>query len=379
MSSTFIKLGEGGSASYKDGVSTLANLPATGNTIGDVRVTFDTETIYIWSGSAWVAATGGGGGGVTSVTASLPLHSSGGLTPNITLSGDATDAQLDFVSASDATKKFKFDLSLLTASTTTTLQPLLTANTTLKIRPLVDTTGNIIVQNNTSGQIFIGSDATIGGANSGIQYSDATTANRGQIKLHSYFAGTSVSGVSTLTSRSGTVGINNAVVAGQDYSKWTAQAAATTVGSAPISGTFAFKANTVNSLTVTSDFHIQLTNLAGTLADRLYLSSEGLLQLPGYGAGFAQFDASGNITSVAGSTSFPLAAPEGSASAPSYAFSTTNKGIYGNGANSLGFATNGLTAGNIDANQAWTFEGTIITNSSIQVKTTTVATNYSVL
>lgn len=147
-------------------------------------------------------------------------------------------------------------------------------------------------------RLFIGTTSSIGASNSGIQYADATTANRGQIKLHSFFNGASIAGVSTLTSRSGVVGINAAVVAGQDYSKWTAQAAATTPGSAPISGAFAFKANTVNSLTVTSDYHIQLTNLAGTLADRLYLTSEGLLQLPGYGAGVATFDASGNVTSV---------------------------------------------------------------------------------
>lgn len=147
-------------------------------------------------------------------------------------------------------------------------------------------------------RLFVGTSSSIGGSNAGIQYADATTANRGQIKLHSYFNGTSVAGVSTLTSRSGTVGTNTAVVAGQDYSKWTAQAAATTPGSAPISGTFAFKANTINSLTVTSDYHIQLTNLAGSLVDRLYLSSEGLVQLPGYGSGYAQFDSSGNISSV---------------------------------------------------------------------------------
>lgn len=146
-------------------------------------------------------------------------------------------------------------------------------------------------------RLFINSTTSIGGSNAGIQYSDASTANRGQIKLHSYFNGASVSGVSTLTSRSGVIGTNAAVVAGQDYSKWTAQAGATTPGSAPISGTFAFKANTVNSLTVTSDFHIGLTNLAGTLGDRLYLGSEGALQLPNYSTGIAHFDSSGNMTS----------------------------------------------------------------------------------
>lgn len=198
--------------------------------------------------------------------------------PNL---GNVKDSQIAIVSAADATKVSLWDLSGMTTGVTATLSPLLTANAVLNIQPLVDASANFVMQNATSGQVFIGSNATIGGANSGIQYSNATTANRGQIKLHSYFAGASVAGVSTLTSRSGVVGTNTAVVAGQDYSKWTAQAGATTPGSAPISGTFAFKANTVNSLTVTSDFHIALTNLAGTLGDRLTLGSEGDLTVTG--------------------------------------------------------------------------------------------------
>jgi hypothetical protein len=216
----------------------------------------------------------------------------------ISINGVIADNKLSFVAAADATKQLSFNLGGQSGSTTVTVAPLATANTTYNIQPNVDATANIITQNATSGQIFIGTNASIGGSNSGIQYSNATTANRGQIRLGSYVNATSVAGVTTATSRSGTVGVNAPVVAGQDYSKWTAQAGATTPGSLPISGAWAFKANTVNSLTVTSDFHLQLTNLAGTLADTLYLSSEGLLQLPGYTAGIATFDASGNVTSA---------------------------------------------------------------------------------
>lgn len=265
---------------------------------------------------------GGGGGSVNSVTASTPLSSTGGANPNISIqfansvqsgfltatdwntfnskqsaltfstplintfgnvaiNGSIEDNKLNFISAADATKIFTFNLSGMTTSASITLAPLSTQNETYNIPPLVDSSGTFVVQNNSSGQIFIGATSSIGGSNSGIQYSNALTANRAQIKLHSYFNGTSIAGVSTLTSRSGTIGVNNAVVAGQDYSKWTAQAGATTVGSAPISGTFAFKANSINSLTVPSDFHIQLTNLAGTLQDALYLTSEGNLTATG--------------------------------------------------------------------------------------------------
>lgn len=181
----------------------------------------------------------------------------------------------------DATKLFQWELSGLTAGATLTLAPLLAASTVLSIRPMVDATGNIITQNGTSGMVFIGADATIGGSNSGIQYSNATTANRAQIKLHSYAASNSVAGVSTLTSRSGVIGTNTAVVAAQEYSKWTAQAGATTAGSAPISGSWAFKANTVNSLTVTSDWELKLTNLAGTLATAILVGSEGTMAVTG--------------------------------------------------------------------------------------------------
>lgn len=220
----------------------------------------------------------------------------------VAINGTVADNKLNFSNASDATKLFTFDLSGQSTSTTLTLDPVNTSNMTLHI-PQVATAagaGMALVQDETTGFIFsYGISSSLGGANSMMQLANASTANRAQIKLHSYFNGASVAGVSTLTSRSGTIGTNSAVVAGQDYSKWTAQAGATTAGSAPISGTWSFKANTVNSLSVTSDFHLQLTNLAGTLGDRLYLSSEGLLQLPGYTTGVAQFDSSGNITSAA--------------------------------------------------------------------------------
>jgi len=47
--------------SWRDPVSTLSALPTGGNLTGDAIITQDTQTIYIWNGSAWVAASGGGG------------------------------------------------------------------------------------------------------------------------------------------------------------------------------------------------------------------------------------------------------------------------------------------------------------------------------
>jgi hypothetical protein len=65
-----------------DGTTTLV-LNATGvNRTGGIR--YNAGTLELYNGTAWVAA-GGGSGTVTAVTASLPLASSGGAAPNLTL------------------------------------------------------------------------------------------------------------------------------------------------------------------------------------------------------------------------------------------------------------------------------------------------------
>jgi hypothetical protein len=46
--------------------------------------------VLTWDGAQWVPGPGGGGGGVTSVTASAPLASSGGATPDISISAGTT-------------------------------------------------------------------------------------------------------------------------------------------------------------------------------------------------------------------------------------------------------------------------------------------------
>ena len=68
-------------------VANAAALPLTGNETGDVRVSLADQAWYIWDGAAWQSMGGGGGGGVSSVSASAPLSSSGGVAPNISLTG----------------------------------------------------------------------------------------------------------------------------------------------------------------------------------------------------------------------------------------------------------------------------------------------------
>lgn len=65
----------------------LAALPIAKNRLGDVRLVINTLSLHAWNGAAWQALGGGGGGGVTNVTASAPIASSGGVTPNISLTG----------------------------------------------------------------------------------------------------------------------------------------------------------------------------------------------------------------------------------------------------------------------------------------------------
>ena len=73
---------------WRPSVAALGDLPASGNTLGDIRSVTGTLGLYGWDGAAWQSVGGGGGGGtVTGVTASSPLASSGGTTPNITFSG----------------------------------------------------------------------------------------------------------------------------------------------------------------------------------------------------------------------------------------------------------------------------------------------------
>lgn len=78
----YVNIPSFGAASWRAVVPTVFDLPSIGNTNGDVIVTQDTDTLYIWNGSAWESVTGSS---VTTVTASSPLVSSGGQTPNISI------------------------------------------------------------------------------------------------------------------------------------------------------------------------------------------------------------------------------------------------------------------------------------------------------
>lgn len=82
MASGYINIPAYGSPSWKDPVPSAVNLPSNGNQPGDARVALDTDTIYIWSGSMWVAAASGGPGvtSLNSLTGALALVAGSGIT-----------------------------------------------------------------------------------------------------------------------------------------------------------------------------------------------------------------------------------------------------------------------------------------------------------
>lgn len=100
MSSTYIALPP---VSWREPVPTAAELPASGNQSGDAIITQDTQTIYVWDGATWQPVSSGMSG-VTAVTATAPITSSGGATPNIAVnSGNLTDAGTDGITVTGGT------------------------------------------------------------------------------------------------------------------------------------------------------------------------------------------------------------------------------------------------------------------------------------
>lgn len=98
------------------------------------------------------------------------------------------------------------------------------------------------------------------------------------------------------------------------------------------------------------------------------------------GTGITLTPAGNTITIAAtGTPSFPLEAPNGTAAAPSYAFGGdtggAGTGLYAAGVNILGFASNGVTAGNISAAQRWTVGSAVtpathIFNGALNIQST---------
>lgn len=91
MSSVFVKLSPGGAVTWKPAAATSGDLPTEGNAPGDVRAVIDTSELYIWDGSTWNLASGGGGGGTPGGSSgTIQFNSSGTFAGDSQLQWDNT-------------------------------------------------------------------------------------------------------------------------------------------------------------------------------------------------------------------------------------------------------------------------------------------------
>lgn len=191
-SSVYIKLGSGGSVSFKDPVDTAGDLPTVGNMIGDVRAVVDTDTLYIWDGSMWNATGGGGGGGSPGApSGSIQFNNAGTFGGDAQLKWDSTGKLLNLnglaisalsstVSLVDNQSSPTTAFSYATASYNfSIIEYSLTRNTSKQVGTLFVTNDsssasltNAFADLNVSGVTF---SATVSGGNVNIQYTTTST------------------------------------------------------------------------------------------------------------------------------------------------------------------------------------------------------------
>ena len=131
--SGFINVPSGSLAAdtYKDAVANSGALPLVGNVDGDLRVTLDTDEIYIWdaTGSSWVLASGTGSSNSFETIAvpngTSPVADSGTDTltltssdSSVTISGNSGTDTVDFVlpSTIPGNKTFSGNISISSGS-----------------------------------------------------------------------------------------------------------------------------------------------------------------------------------------------------------------------------------------------------------------------
>ena len=121
MANGWIDLPPRGSPSWRAPVADVVNLPAIGNTLGDAIVTQDTSNIYVWNGTAWILASGGGGGGSGTVT-SVSFVNGGGFTGTVT--NPTINAALSLIGTLTGDITGPLTATQLTATTNSTLTTL---------------------------------------------------------------------------------------------------------------------------------------------------------------------------------------------------------------------------------------------------------------
>jgi hypothetical protein len=88
MADTWINIPDSGSPTWQTPVATASDLPAIGNSPGDVRITLDTDDIYVWTGSSWVpVASPGAVGGITALIGDVTATGPGAATATVQFVG----------------------------------------------------------------------------------------------------------------------------------------------------------------------------------------------------------------------------------------------------------------------------------------------------
>lgn len=221
--------------------------------------------------------------------------------------GQFLDSGTTIQNTVDPTKTLQFDLSTQLSGAGLTIAPQMWSNKTLYIpNNLTSSSGNFIIQD-ADGRVYIGTNTAIGGSNSGIQYSNLI-ANRAQLRMNAFGNHAGVSGMTCAKSRGTTIGDNQSLQVGDPECRITVQGAAATAGSLPINADMTFQANSIQSLTVATDWNVRLMNKSGSLGTRFYLTSEGALGLnegttPGAALDVASISASSVAAIIKGASS----------------------------------------------------------------------------
>lgn len=279
------KANQQGSSVFSD--STSGNYNSHGQDTFNVRANggmyFDTTgTVFIDTGSLSVLS--------SSVTASAFFGDASHLAGVVGL-----DSTFLVSNLADATKTIGFNLNNLTSGATVTIVPTFNQSETLLIPVIASSSGTIIVQDGTSGIILIGTTTKLNGSNAGIQYS-TLVANRAQLRVNAYGNHNGVAGVTFSKSRGGAIGDDTVpVIVGDPVGRITIAATAATSGSHPNIADMTWMPSQVNATTIGTDLQWRLMNNAGTLAQKMYLTSEGALTVL-QGVGASSFTASGAVT-----------------------------------------------------------------------------------
>lgn len=245
------------------------------------------------SGQAGSVASGGVDFSTITTALALKMNISGGV-----FTGTVTTPGLIVTDSQDLTKKYTWELSGQSTGVTTTISPLFTASKTLYFQPIIDSTGNVIVQNGSSGLVLIGANTQLNGSNAGIQYS-TLVSNRAQLRVNAYGNHAGVAGVTFSKSRGTTIGADDLpVIVGDPVGRITIAATASTPGSHPNVADLTWSPSQVNATTMGMDLNFRQMNNAGTLATKMYLTSEGKLYVgPGISTSPATtIEAEGNLS-----------------------------------------------------------------------------------